>query len=87
MQPWLNDQEIDDMCDGLITNAARTRHLRKMGLIVNLKPNGRPLVMRGHAEAVLSGLQQIQASIAKAEVVRPNKAALVAIFGKRRSVA
>ena len=87
MQPWLTDQEIDDMCDGLITNAARMRHLRRLGLVVNSKPNGRPLVMRVHAEAVLSGLQQLQASIAKTEVVRPNKAALVAIFGKRRTVA
>lgn len=87
MTPWYTDKEIDDMCDGLVTNAARARHLRGMGLTVMLKPNGRPLVMRTHAEAVLSGLQQIQAIAAEAERVKPNRDALVLAFGRRKAVA
>jgi len=50
MTPWLTDQEINDLCDGLQNNAAKMRHLRGMGLVVNRKPNGRALVMRNHAE-------------------------------------
>lgn len=87
MTPWYTDKEIDDMCDGLATNAAKARHLRGMGLTVMLKPNGRPLVMRTHAEAVLSGLQQIQAIALDAERAKPNRDALVLAFGRRKAVA
>lgn len=81
MTPWLTDPEIDDLCAGLATNAAKARHLRTMGLVVNAKPNGRPLVMRAHAEAVLSGLQQVLASTPEPGRVKPNRAALILAFG------
>lgn len=42
MTPWYTDTEIDDLCAGLVTNAAKARHLRGMGLTVSHKPNGRP---------------------------------------------
>lgn len=87
MTPWYTDQEIDDLCAGLITNASKTRHLRAMGLTVTQKPNGRPLVMRAHAEAVLSGLQQLQATAAPKISTRPDRAGLVALFGKPRVAA
>lgn len=87
MTPWYTDKEIDDLCDGLVTNAAKARYLRSQGLTVTPKPNGRPLVMRTHAEAVLSGLQQIQAIAAGAERVKPNRDALVLAFGRRKAVA
>lgn len=85
--PWYTDQEIDDLCAGVSTNAAKCRHLRAKGLTVNQKPNGRPLVMRAHAEAVLAGLAQIQAVAAaapQAERPRPDRAALVLAFGQKR---
>jgi hypothetical protein len=85
MTPWYTDQEIDDLCEGLVNNAAKARHLRGMGLTVTLKPNGRPLVMRTHAEAVLSGLQQIQAAVAQATRNKPDRAALVLAFGRGRA--
>lgn len=44
----LSDQEIDNICDGLTQNAARIRHLKRLGLTVRQKPNGRPLVNRGY---------------------------------------
>jgi len=82
-QPWLSDPEIDDLCDGLQTNAARRRHLESMGLHVKAKPNGRPLVMRQHAELVLSGLAQVrEQGPAKATGNRPDRAALVLAFKK-----
>lgn len=54
-RPDLTDQEVDALCDGLRQNAAKARHLRGLGLTVNTRPNGQPLVMRAHAEQVLAG--------------------------------
>lgn len=87
MTPWYTDPEIDDLCAGVRTNAARVRHLQAMGLTVHQKPNGRPLVMRAHAEAVLAGLQQLPATPTTNATNRPNKAALVALFGSKRVAA
>ena len=82
--PWLTDAEIDDLAAGVSTNGARVRHLRAMGLTVTTKPNGRPIVMRAHAEAVLSGLAQIEQRAGNVDQVRaPNRVALVAMFGHR----
>lgn len=86
MTPWLTDPEIDDLCAGLQRNDAKVRHLSRMGLVVHTKPNGRPLVMRTHADAVLSGLQQIKPALDTANIpARPNRAALIAAFGKVRA--
>lgn len=83
--PWLSDAEIDDMCDGLATNAARVRHLRRMGLTVTTKPNGRPLVMRAHAELVLSGAAQVtEITGGKFDLSRkPNRDALIVAFTRK----
>ena len=45
--PHLSDAEIDDICAGLKQNAAKIRFLQGLGLQVDRKPNGRPLVARG----------------------------------------
>jgi rhodanese-related sulfurtransferase len=84
--PYLTDQEIDVMCDGLRQNAAKARYLRDLGITVKSKPNGRPLVMREHAERVLSGAAAIAANDAPAtdpQKTQPNRLALVAAFGRR----
>lgn len=52
---YLSDSEIADLCAPLTQPAAQVRYLRAIGLTVTLKPNGRPVVIRCHAEAVLSG--------------------------------
>ena len=39
----LSDYEIDNICQGRVQNSAKVRHLKKMGLNVRRKPNGRPL--------------------------------------------
>jgi hypothetical protein len=52
---YLSDNEIANLCAPLTQPAAQVRYLRALGLTVALKPNGRPVVIRCHAEAVLSG--------------------------------
>lgn len=89
--PWFTDSEIDDMCEGLEQDAAKVRHLEAMGLFVRRKPNGRPLVMRAHAEAVLSGLNEReieeQRNPTSPAPVGTNRGALVQMFARRKSVA
>lgn len=48
----LSDAEIDNICDGYTQSAAKVRYLRGLGLTVERKPNGRPLVNRAHYDAV-----------------------------------
>lgn len=48
----LTDAEIDNICDGYVQNAAKIRYLRSLGLRVERKPNGRPLVNRAHYDAI-----------------------------------
>jgi hypothetical protein len=85
---WLADEEIDDLCQGLKRNVAKARYLETLGLIVNLKPNGRPLVVRSHAEAVLSGLADIGARAARDDVapMPPDREALFLVFGRKKTV-
>ena len=52
MMTDLSDAEIDNICDGYVQNAAKIRYLRGLGLTVERKPNGRPLVNRSHYDAV-----------------------------------
>jgi hypothetical protein len=82
MTPWLTDPEIDNLCEGLVNNAAKIRYLRTMGLTVHSKPSGRPLVMRSHAEAVLSGAQQMNEPAPRQSKAVPNIAQFRQAFGK-----
>lgn len=52
---FLTDDEVAALCAPLKQPAAQVRFLRASGLTVTVKPNGRPAVVRSHAEAVLSG--------------------------------
>lgn len=42
----LSDEEIDRICGGLTQHLAKVRYLRRLGLRVDRRPNGRPLVAR-----------------------------------------
>lgn len=46
MRPDIPDEQIDDVCEGLSQSAAKIRYLRSLGLRVERRPNGRPLVAR-----------------------------------------
>lgn len=49
--PWFTTAEVDEMCDGLVQDAARIRYMRNvLKLKVDRKPNGKPLVWRPVAE-------------------------------------
>lgn len=56
----LTDDEIDAICAGYVQNAARVRYLKRLGLTVRVKPNGRPLVNRNHYDAVMGCANQPQ---------------------------
>jgi hypothetical protein len=51
--PFLSDDEIASLCDGLQLAGAQCKYLARLGLLVNRKPNGRPLVARSEFERVL----------------------------------
>lgn len=61
LPPDLTDAEIDAICDGLKQNAAKVRYLRGLGLHVERKPSGRPLVNRAHYEGVRGSPKQLEA--------------------------
>lgn len=44
--PYFTDAEVDEICAGLTQDAAKIRYLRRIGLRVDRKPNGRPLAWR-----------------------------------------
>lgn len=81
-RPDLTDDEIDALCSGLRQNAAKVRYLQGLGLIVNTRPNGRPLVWRGHAEHVLGGAIRSAAPEASPSPAAGNRAALLQLFGR-----
>lgn len=50
MTLYLSDGEVDDICQGLRQNAAKVRYLQMLGMTVQQKPNGKPLVLRKQLE-------------------------------------
>lgn len=56
-RPDLTQEEIDDICAGLSQYAAQCRYLRRMGLRVERRPNGQPLVARAEWERRLVSTQ------------------------------
>lgn len=83
---YLTDAEIADLCTPLTQPAAQVRHLRTLGLTVTTKPNGRPVVIRSHAETVLSGRQRSDAAgVPAVGLPRPNIEGFVkVILGGRK---
>lgn len=68
----LSDAEIDAICAGLVQNAAKVRHLQRLGLTVRQKPNGRPLVNRAHYDAVMCPAQaKTQEIVVPQEFIKP----------------
>jgi hypothetical protein len=81
---FLDDDEIDAMCAGVSLNAVKAKRLAAMGLIVNRKPNGRPLVVRAHAEAVLSGRPETTVAVHEAPTpFQPDRDAFILKFRRK----
>lgn len=55
LPPYLTDDEIAKICEPLVAPAAQRRYLARLGLVVNRKPNGKPLVARAEFDRVLVG--------------------------------
>lgn len=86
MTPWYSDAEIDSLCEGLAQNAAKVRYLESLGLHVTRKYNGRPLVMRAHAEAVLAGAREISAGPPAAAAANgPDRGALITFLATHQA--
>ncbi|MDR1661251.1 MAG: DUF4224 domain-containing protein [Azoarcus sp.] len=75
-RPWLTDEEIHDLCDGLKQPAAQARYLRGLGLPVRQKPNGKPLVMRADVSAMAGGSE----TPITTDAIEPNRLALIQSF-------
>jgi hypothetical protein len=80
--PFLSETEIAEICAPLSMPAYQAKYLKRLGLIVNRKPNGRLLVARGEFERVLIGRQPEPDSALSAQ---PNRAALLQVIeGSKR---
>ena len=81
--PFLTDAEVAEICAPLVVPAYQVKYLKRLGLVVNRKPNGRPLVARGEVDRVLVGRAPQPAQNAGGG--QPNRAALLAVIegGKR----
>ena len=85
---YLSDAEITDLCAPLVQPAAQVRYLRALGLTVTLKPNGRPVVIRCCAEAVLSGRTAssiIGATENRESARQPSRADLITLLQRGRA--
>jgi hypothetical protein len=80
--PFLTDDEISGICDGVALPAAQCRHLTRLGLLVNRKPNGRPLVARSEFERVLGAGRFSKAQ--NDPHASPNVASLMDHLAKRK---
>lgn len=82
--PFLTDDEVAGLCDGLVAPAAQIRYLQRLGLLVQRKPNGRPLLLRSELERVL-GAGRFAQQAQNAAAAQPNRAALMQVIqGGRR---
>lgn len=77
--PYLSDAEIAEICDPLKVPAYQVRYLKGLGLVVNRKPNGKPLVARAEFERVLVG-RQAEPAQNQGGPSQPNRAALLQLF-------
>lgn len=82
--PDLSDDEIARICDPLTQPAAQIRYLRKLGLLVNKKPSGRPLVARAEYLRALVATPAGASGHGDAPA-QPDHAALAAIFKRGRN--
>ena len=81
--PFLSDAEIAGICEPLQMPAAQCRYLRRLGLTVHTKPNGRPLVARSEFERVLGADRFPKAQ--NDPLTSPNVVGMIDHLSKRKS--
>ena len=84
MTPYLTDAEIAEICAPLEQPAAQARYLAGLGLRVERKPNGRPLIARGEWDRVMVGTKPAQAQAGLPAGGQPDAGALVDFFTAKR---
>ncbi|MGE8319066.1 MAG: hypothetical protein ACN6O3_09995 [Comamonas sp.] len=82
--PYLTDAEITEICKPLKTGAAQIRYFKRLGMVVESKPNGHPLVARAEFERVMTGGKADAAPQEKPEACGPNVLGLQDYFQKRK---
>ena len=81
--PYLTQQQVDAICEGLTQKAAKIRYLRGLGLHVTVKPNGDPHVARSEYERVL-GAGRVSSSVAKSsQGAEPDTSAAILLLNRR----
>lgn len=84
--PWYTDEEVAHLCKPLTQEAAKARFLRKeYGLHVTRRRNGKVLLMRAHAEAVLGGAVAQRLTGGAEPKREPNEGALIDFLAARRA--
>jgi hypothetical protein len=78
--PYLTDAEVAEICAPLIMPAAQRRYLKRLGMLVQAKPNGRPLVARGEFERVLVGGRPDRSD----KPAHPNRTALFEVIERNK---
>jgi hypothetical protein len=77
MKPWLEQEEVDDLCHPLTQAAAQIRFLKSLGLTVRRKPSGDALVMRADVVAL-----SVPTPASPSARPTPNRAGLIAAFAR-----
>lgn len=81
--PFLTDDEIAEICQPLRMPAAQRRHLERLGLLVKIRPDGKPLVGRAEFERVMTATPVV-ATTAEASSTSPNVVGLEQWASKRK---
>lgn len=88
--PFLTDDEIRELCAPLTQPSAQLRYLRGLGLLVQQKPNGRPLLAVSEFERVLGAARLAPAAAPGGNGLnwdparQPNREALMARLAQRK---
>lgn len=82
--PYLTDAEVAAITKPLQQGAARCRYFRKLGIKVDPRPDGQPLVGRAEFEAARMAKERAQAAPPGANVVVPDFSELRRLQDSRR---
>ena len=77
----LTNEEIEEICRPLQQPAAQVRYLKRLGLNVSRKPNGRPLVARAEFDRAMAARPTTAAN--DPAPAAPNAAGLAEFFKQR----
>lgn len=81
--PWLSDEEVNALCDGLVQPAAQCRYLQDtLKIQCRRKPNGRPLVLRAAVEG-LDSAERARRAPKERQAPAPDVQGLILQFSRK----